>query len=536
MFLAQDALALLYTLTRISVSWLLSLVLCIIVHRRLSQDVIYLSQQSVPNLVLNSRSWFARNTGGARTLIIIFMFLSIPVTLLPTILTRFHGVILEPGLDPTTHYLQEYTSNNLTFDRASNRLSINPQIGSNKIITTNVQWAPIDLNTVMTFKNRPWQLVYAIGRDHFEDLQYNTTFINSTNVLLVNGTYTEADDKLNLQSFELMKSMVATYFAPVPSGHNTTSYNPNIDIMPHTPTGLTAPNSLIVWAALLNQNGVAILETGIVGYRSMRAGRIGYNCSVAETMFLEDDPSLCFDNWDEGNPTVSGGGLYINRTRSVQINGCILTEAIRGMWHQMTAKTVKSYYRLDVDPKLWREQTVLLGKTVLSDTSATAIYGSGQKARPPIDFVVENTPVVVDDALVAHLLYLVGSKDVTMVGSYGIGRTFSTLALVVWGVVTILFPLVTYAIVTLYFKDLSLAMSHCWDAVISSATHGKMSFEGKPMDVRVCPTLDGKRASGLTINHSALRAVDEYGGDTPPREDRQDSDLVYLNRTHHHHP
>lgn len=518
MFLQQDALALLYTLTRISVSWLLSLLLCLVVCGRMSQDVIYLSQQSVPNLIVNCRSWFTRNTSGARFLLILFMLLSIPATLLPSILTRFHGVRLEPGLDPGTHRLQDYTANNLTFDSISSTLSINPQIGSNKI-TANVLWEPVDLDSIITFPSRPWSLVYNSGNNFFSTLQFNQTFVNKTGMLLVNGTYEPATDNLNLQSFQFVKDMVATYFTPGVSYHNTTAYNTNIDFIPHTPTGLTTPSSLTTWAALMDQNGTAILETGIVGFRSMRSGRIGFNCSVAQDMFVEGDPSLCFDNWVEGNPSVNGGGMYINRTGSVQTSGAILTEVIFGMWHQMSVKTVKSYYRVQVDPRLWKERTALLGKSILSDSSATAIYGSGQQARPPLNFQLGSTPVAVDDEVLAHLLFLVGSGDVVQVGSYGIGRTFSVATLVIWGLMIIVLPIAVYIIVLLFFKDLAIAMNHCWDAVMSSATFGR-NFQGKSVKVSLHPTPDGR--AGVLINQSALRAVDEGDGL---------EDLVHLNST-----
>ncbi|KAF8930539.1 hypothetical protein BGZ52_000995 [Haplosporangium bisporale] len=494
MFLQQDALALLYTLTRISVSWLLSLLLCLVVCGRMSQDVIYLSQQSVPNLIINCRSWFARNTGGARSLLILFMLLSIPVTLLPSILTRFHGVQLEPGLDPGAHRLQDYTANNLTFDSTSSTLSINPQIGSNKI-TANVLWEPVELDSIITFPGRPWSLVYNSGNNFFSALQFNQTFVNRTGMLLVNGSYAPATDNLNLQSFQFVKDLVATYFTPDVSYHNTTAYNTNIDFIPHTPTGLTTPSSLTTWAALMDQNGTAILETGIVGFRSMRSGLIGFNCSVAQDMFVEGDPSLCFDNWVEGNPSVNGGGMYMNRTGSVQTSGAILTEIIYGMWHQMSVKTVKS--------------TVLLGKSIVSDSSATAIYGSGQEARPPLDFQLGSTPVAVDDDVLAHLLFLVGSGDVVQVGSYGIGRTFSAATLVIWGLMIIALPIAIYIVVVLFFKELAIAMNHCWDAVMSSATFGR-NFQGGPLKVSLHPTPDGR--AGVLINHSALRAVDEGDG------------------------
>lgn len=518
MFLQQDALALLYTLTRISVSWLLSLLLCLVVCGRMSQDVIYLSQQSVPNLVVNCRSWFSRNTRGARLLLILFMFLTIPVTLLPSILMRFYGVRLEAGLDPGTHRLQDYTANNLTFDTTSNALRINPQIGSNKI-TANVAWEPVDLNSIITFGGRPWTLVYSSSDTSFSELTFNQTFVNKTGMLLVNGSYSAASNDLNLQSFQFVKDMVATYFTPDISYRNTTAYNTNIDFIPHTPTGLTTPSSLTTWATLMDQNGTAILETGIVGFRSMRAGRIGFNCSVAQTMFVEGDPSLCFDNWVEGNPSVRGGGLYINRTGSVQTMGAILTEDLHGMWHQMSVKTVRSFYRVNVDPRLWKERTVLLGKSIVSDASATAIFGSSQQARLPLDFQLGSTPVTVDDEVLAHLLYLVGSADAVQVGSYGIGRSFSIVALVIWGFMVIVLPVAVYILVILYFKDLAIAMNHCWDAVMSSVTLGR-NLQGKPVKVSLHPMPHGQ--AGVLINQSALRAVDEGDGL---------EDLAHLNST-----
>ncbi|KAG0334843.1 hypothetical protein BG000_008008 [Podila horticola] len=518
MFLQQDALALLYTLTRISVSWLLSLLLCLIVCGRMSQDVIYLSQQSVPNLIINCRSWFTRNTGGARFLLILFMFLSIPATLLPSILTRFHGVRLEPGLHPGTHRLQDYTANNLTFDRTTNALRINPQIGSNKIMA-NVAWEPVELNSIITNSGDPWDLTYSVSDTSYSTLEYNHTFVNKTGMLVVNGTYELVTDDLNLQSFRFVKDTVATFFTPRTSVRNTTGFNPNVDFIPHPPTGITTPSSLTAWAALMNMNGTAILETGIVGFRSMRAGRIGFNCSVAQAMFVEGDPSLCFDNWIEGNPTVRGGGMYINRTGSIQTNGAILNEDIYGMWHQMSLKTVKSYYRVHVNTKLWKEQTVLLGRSILNDPSASANYGTSQQARIPLDFQLGSAPVTVDDEVLAHLLYLVGSADAVQVGSYGIGRSFSVVTLVIWGFMITILPVAIYILVVLFFKDLAITMSHCWDAVMSSATHGR-NFYGKPLKVSLHPTPDGQ--AGVHINHSALRAVDEGDGL---------EDLAHLNST-----
>ncbi|KAG0016084.1 hypothetical protein BGZ82_001213 [Podila clonocystis] len=203
MSLQQDALALLYTLTRISVSWLLSLLLCLVVCGRVSLDVIYLSQQS--------------------------------------------------------------TAKNLTFDRTTNALRINSQIGSNKI-TANVTWEPVELNSIITNSGDPWDLTYSVSDTAYSSVEYNQTFVNKAGMLV---------------SFRFIKDTVATFFTPSASVRNTTAFYPNVDFIPHPPTGITTPSSLTVWAALMDMNGTAILETGIVGFRSMRAGRIEFNCSVA---------------------------------------------------------------------------------------------------------------------------------------------------------------------------------------------------------------------------------------------------------------
>ncbi|KAG0010982.1 hypothetical protein BGZ81_002447, partial [Podila clonocystis] len=191
-------------------------------------------------------------------------------------------------------------------------------------------------------------------------------------------------------------------------------------------------------------------------HRSMCAGRIGFNCSVTQSMFVEGDPSLCFDNWDDGTPSVSGGGMYINRTSSIQTNGAILTEVIYGLWHQMSLKTVKSYYHVHVNPKLWKERTVLLGRAILSDPSTSANYGTRQEERHGFLSMSNLAAVLLLSMMTFWLICCTWSAAQMPSRRAPMGSDGPS--------------------------DLAIAMNHCWDAVMNSATHGR-NFEGKPLKV-----------------------------------------------------
>ncbi|KAG0341967.1 hypothetical protein BG000_007415 [Podila horticola] len=172
-------------------------------------------------------AWFSRNSIPARMSLIAFIFLSIPITLLPMIMMKYYGVQSELGLSPTAFNIKDYTTNSFTIQQ---------------------------------------------------------TFINTTNLVIGNGTFTEGGG-----------------------------------------------NGVTMWSTLINNNGTAILETRIVGYQTMFAAtdNAGYNCEEAQRLFLPTDPKLCHNNRGMYSPVISGGGgAFYKWSGNVQIGGGIMTDYV----------------------------------------------------------------------------------------------------------------------------------------------------------------------------------------------------------------
>ncbi|KAG0354914.1 hypothetical protein BGZ54_001413 [Gamsiella multidivaricata] len=319
-------------------------------------------------------------------------------------------------------------------------------------------------------------------------MDLNNTFVNTTELFVANGTFTRAPDfeyHRNLSGFKFMMDMVTTPFNTdlgENGGFNNTCYNTNINIIPLYPTGITSPSGIVAWAALIDNNGTAILETGMVGYRSMREGPSGYTAALAKSCF----------------PTV--------------IPGFAISKL----------KVVKSYYRINSDPRKWRERTVLLGKNIMSNVDADPIPGSSI-SRPPLNFTAGDTPVSIDSMMLAHLLFLAGSPDVELVGSYTIGRIFSTTSISIWLVVAILLPASLYIAVHCWFKDLERAMGHSWNCVMSSAMHGRC-YQGPPLKIMLRAYSDDD--VDVMMGDSVLRAIndDESSRDLVRLESIKDDD------------
>ncbi|KAG0093017.1 hypothetical protein BGZ93_008072 [Podila epicladia] len=496
MFLQQDQLVFLYTVTRISAAWLVAFVLSVV---------------SVPSLLTGAKAWFSRNSIPAKISLIAFILLSIPITLLPTILMRYYGVRLEPGLSPTASIVTDYTTNNFTYDPLRNNFSINALSGSTKITTT-ATMRPVNVNA---FDNLLFPQINPTFPKPYGYLHFNNTFVNTTHLVVANGTFSEDGTKNSAYGFS--KELVVFGFSArigdneIPE-NGFSNNNMNINILPLAPVFETYPNGITVWATLINNNGTAILETGIVGYYNMYAAsdNAGYDCKVAQRLFLPQDPELCYDNWGLYGPVIIGGGAFYKWSGNVQIGGGIMTDYVTRGWVVNPVKIVKSYFLVDVDPSKWRESTVGLALNVKSDISLNSL-------RRPLNITaMGDTPVTVDSTMLAHLLYLVGSPDANPVGSYALGRIISTPVLVVWGIICVLLPISLQLAVKLWFKDLELAMQPCWESIVSSAT-GRRGFQDKPLDVSLRTRQGGV---DVLMNGSVSRTVDE---------DESGSYLVRLN-------
>ncbi|KAI7822702.1 hypothetical protein BC939DRAFT_453358, partial [Gamsiella multidivaricata] len=238
-------------------------------------------------------------------------------------------------------------------------------------------------------------------------------------------------------------------------------------------------------------------------------GAFRIHCSVGQIMFPDSDPRLC--NFE----TSDGGGVFTSRNSNVYIGGAILIEKVCSISYLTSVKVVKSYYRINSDPRKWRERTVLLGKNIMSNVDADPIPGSSI-SRPPLNFTAGDTPVSIDSMMLAHLLFLAGSPDVELVGSYTIGRIFSTTSISIWLVVAILLPASLYIAVHCWFKDLERAMGHSWNCVMSSAMHGRC-YQGPPLKIMLRAYSDDD--VDVMMGDSVLRAIND---------DESSRDLVRL--------
>lgn len=93
--------------------------------------------------------------------------------------------------------------------------------------------------------------------------EFNKPFVDTTSLVVGKGTFREGGGKEGAYRFS--KDLVT--FAFKSNGWNDISYSSmNLNILPLAPVFSTYPSGVTVWSTLINKNGTAILETGIVGY------------------------------------------------------------------------------------------------------------------------------------------------------------------------------------------------------------------------------------------------------------------------------